>query len=250
LLQSISYAIMLSEFFENLFTGKILKIFWSRGVAWPNTCPCQGQDRRSESGRDRHEWQKTTLLAPNSRPKKGGIMLESVKKQFKNVDSYISMSLGLAVVLIIGALAFNFSTKKPGSNQPATPPNANTVQNQNTPGTHTVIAGETLWTIAEAQYHDGYKWTAIRDANKLTNPDAIDIGQKLILPEVKAEQGQISAASTVKETPKTYTVVPGDYLWKIAVTKYNDGYKWVDIAKANNLVNPNMIHSGNELIIP
>lgn len=26
----------------------------SRGVAWPNTCPCQGQDRRFESGRDRH----------------------------------------------------------------------------------------------------------------------------------------------------------------------------------------------------
>src|SRR6266852_7997275 len=26
----------------------------SRGVAWPNTRPCQGRERRFESGRDRH----------------------------------------------------------------------------------------------------------------------------------------------------------------------------------------------------
>src|SRR5215472_3886463 len=28
----------------------------SRGVAWPNTRPCQGRERRFESGRDRHFW--------------------------------------------------------------------------------------------------------------------------------------------------------------------------------------------------
>ena len=27
---------------------------WARGVAWPNTRPCQGRDRRFESGRARH----------------------------------------------------------------------------------------------------------------------------------------------------------------------------------------------------
>src|SRR5207245_4172984 len=27
----------------------------SRGVAWPNTRPCQGRERRFESGRDRHD---------------------------------------------------------------------------------------------------------------------------------------------------------------------------------------------------
>src|SRR5215831_9646342 len=27
---------------------------WSRGAVWPSTRPCQGRDRRFESGRDRH----------------------------------------------------------------------------------------------------------------------------------------------------------------------------------------------------
>ena len=49
---------------------------------------------------------------------------------------------------------------------------------------------------------------------------------------------------------KTYTVAAGDDLWKIAEKFYNSGYNWVDIAKANNLVNPGDIHVGNKLIIP
>jgi nucleoid-associated protein YgaU len=44
--------------------------------------------------------------------------------------------------------------------------------------------------------------------------------------------------------------VKGDSLWKIAVRAYGDGYKWVSIAKANKLVNPNLIHSGNVLTLP
>src|SRR3981081_74076 len=33
--------------------GLINSLGWSRGVAWPNTRPCQGRERRFESGRDR-----------------------------------------------------------------------------------------------------------------------------------------------------------------------------------------------------
>src|SRR5207249_10807970 len=44
-------------------SGQVSGEFWavgrlsrcrSRGVAWPNTRPCQGRERRFESGRDRH----------------------------------------------------------------------------------------------------------------------------------------------------------------------------------------------------
>jgi nucleoid-associated protein YgaU len=48
----------------------------------------------------------------------------------------------------------------------------------------------------------------------------------------------------------SYTVVKGDSLWSIAVKAYGDGYKWVSIAKANKLDNPNVIHAGNVLVIP
>ncbi|MFI5265695.1 MAG: LysM peptidoglycan-binding domain-containing protein [Candidatus Levyibacteriota bacterium] len=57
-------------------------------------------------------------------------------------------------------------------------------------------------------------------------------------------------AQTQKITGKTYTVKAGDDLWNIAVRAYGDGYKWVDIARVNNLSNPNLIFSDNVLVIP
>lgn len=51
-------------------------------------------------------------------------------------------------------------------------------------------------------------------------------------------------------TGTKYTVKAGDNLWNIAVRAYGNGYKWVEIAKANNLANPRIIHSGNVFIIP
>jgi nucleoid-associated protein YgaU len=49
---------------------------------------------------------------------------------------------------------------------------------------------------------------------------------------------------------KSYTVVHGDSLWKIAVAAYGDGYKWSEIARTNKLVHPDVIHAGNVLQLP
>ncbi|MEK7534382.1 MAG: LysM peptidoglycan-binding domain-containing protein [Patescibacteria group bacterium] len=62
---------------------------------------------------------------------------------------------------------------------------------------------------------------------------------------------------TQKEEIKTnliigdsYKVAKEDSLWDIAVRAYGDGYKWVEIAKQNNLENPDLIFSENVLKIP
>ena len=47
-----------------------------------------------------------------------------------------------------------------------------------------------------------------------------------------------------------YLVQKGDNLWKIAEKKYNDGYKWTEIAKANEILSPGLIEEGQKLIIP
>jgi len=47
-----------------------------------------------------------------------------------------------------------------------------------------------------------------------------------------------------------YTVQKGDTLWEISVRAYGDGYKWVEIAEANDLANPDLIHRGNEFVLP
>lgn len=59
----------------------------------------------------------------------------------------------------------------------------------------------------------------------------------------------INAQLQESDTSSTYTVNPGDDLWSISENVYNDGYKWIEIAKINNLKNPDLIHAGNKLII-
>lgn len=48
----------------------------------------------------------------------------------------------------------------------------------------------------------------------------------------------------------TYTIVQGDTLQNIAKTFYNDPMKYKEIASANHIDNPSLIHIGQELILP
>lgn len=50
--------------------------------------------------------------------------------------------------------------------------------------------------------------------------------------------------TTGKETPKTHTVVKGDTLWAIAKKYLGDGSKFPELAKLNNIKNPNEIKVG------
>jgi LysM repeat protein len=49
--------------------------------------------------------------------------------------------------------------------------------------TYTVERGDSLWAIAERFYGDGDKYTRIAKANNITNPDRINPGQKIIIPD-------------------------------------------------------------------
>ncbi|WP_240666608.1 LysM peptidoglycan-binding domain-containing protein [Longirhabdus pacifica] len=58
---------------------------------------------------------------------------------------------------------------------------------------------------------------------------------------------------STKKTPKTYIVVPGDSLWKIAHKMYRDGSKWQIIYNANRKTigeDPDKIFPGQKLVIP
>lgn len=53
-----------------------------------------------------------------------------------------------------------------------------------------------------------------------------------------------------KNLPQVHQVKTGERLWNIAIEYYGSGYNWVDIAKANNLSNPNVITVDQKLVIP
>jgi len=59
-------------------------------------------------------------------------------------------------------------------------------------------------------------------------------------------------APSAPPVPRTYTVVAGDSLSKIAKREYGDGNKWPQIFDANRdkIKNPDMIHPGQVLVIP
>lgn len=48
----------------------------------------------------------------------------------------------------------------------------------------------------------------------------------------------------------TYTVMPGDNLWNIALYYYGDGADYPWIAAANHIANPNLIYPQQVFVIP
>jgi nucleoid-associated protein YgaU len=134
---------------------------------------------------------------------------------------------------------------------------------QNLPSKHTVIAGESLWKIAETYYGSGYNWVDIAKANGELKSQKIEAGEELQLPNVRVRvpkngnllakvQDQPPVATTNVLAGGTYTIQKGDSLWTIAVKEYNDGFMWTRIASANSdkIKNPGIIEVGWELQIP
>jgi S-formylglutathione hydrolase FrmB len=99
--------------------------------------------------------------------------------------------------------------------------------------THTVVAGETLWALALRFYGDADLYRLIATASGVADPDAIDVGQRLIFPDFTR-----------------YTVVAGDTLSALALRFYGDADLYRLIATASGVADPDAIDVGQRLIIP
>lgn len=196
------------------------------------------------------------------------------------------MLLGAVVILIVGSLIINYFRNLDTGQ--ALPPVGTEEAAINLPANHKVKLGEDLWSISETYYGTGYNWIDIAEANDLSNPGLIKEGEELLVPdieprtigtkisdtEVDVEEADATPGPTLepsivipekivteisetadsisdqKITTNTYTVVKGDTLWDISIRAYGDGFRWVDIAAENELVNPNLIHAGNVFVLP
>ena len=63
---------------------------------------------------------------------------------------------------------------------------------------------------------------------------------------------EVPGISIINEGKDEYVVKKGDYLWKIAVLEYGDGFQWVKIWQENKgmIKNPDLIYPGMKLVIP
>ena len=197
----------------------------------------------------------------------------SIEKTIKNNESGISMIIGAIVIVIVGLFIIkNYSPTEEGEVVPSIGTEEDSISDK-----YTVQKGDDLWNISENYYGSGYDWTLISEANDIREPYILEEGQELVIPEkesipeTETESDDISSTPeqvlpTLSATPsqneevsdgdengvsqETYTVAKGDSLWNISVKLYGDGYKWTEIANANGLKNPNLIHSGNVFVIP
>jgi nucleoid-associated protein YgaU len=187
--------------------------------------------------------------------------LKELLKSFKLNEKTLSRILGVLVLLVIGSLIFSYFRKTKEEISPEVLPEITEeikiieeegkLFPEGMPKQYSVQEGDDLWKIAEKFYSSGYNWVDIASENQLGNPDLILTGQKLTLPKAEIKKPVVE----IEEIPGpisggSYQVQEGDNLWEIAVRAYGDGYQWPEIAKANKLANPNIIHSGNDLIIP
>lgn len=117
--------------------------------------------------------------------------------------------------------------------------------------TYTVQPNDTLSRIAQ-QF--GVTIQAIAQANGIVNPDRILLGQVLTIPLPGSPQqppAQPTAVPGIVPTqpppPATYTVVPGDTLFKISL---QFGINIADLIRVNGLTDPNRIFIGQVLTLP
>jgi nucleoid-associated protein YgaU len=189
-----------------------------------------------------------------------------VMSALQDKSTLISLGIFIVFLIIAGILIFTNQRRISVSNiddEAKNQPSANQQQPSAAPEQgqrYTVKENETLWSIAEQAYGSGYNWVDIVEANNITNPDMVSAGTQLAIPSVEpkmattgqVETGEVAATQTQQAQPKTeeVTVQAGDTLWSIATQVYGDGYAWTEIARANNLANPNYIHAGTRLTMP
>lgn len=186
-------------------------------------------------------------------------LIEKVK------ENYLSIALGFLVFLVAVTLIFR-STGSTTDEAADDTSDETAVMN-----TYVVKPGESVSSIARDQLGSMDYTDEIVALNNLENPNQLEVGQEIILPDVsegseteettegeamqneeatEAQEGEMSATSTDKITGDTYTVKKGDELFKIAERAYGDGKRYMEIVKANNLRNPDDIEVGMVLKIP
>jgi len=197
--------------------------------------------------------------------------LDKLEDEIKSNNSPFSLVLGALIVIVVGVLVFNFFNQRNQNLGPASQTDqAGDVSADKLPGKYTVKEGDTLFTIAEHYYKDGYKFEEVAKANKLEDVNNLMIGQVLEIPKVEAvAEAKASVAPAVSEdaatqgtgggdttvwgpkiTGDTYTVVEGDWLSTISARAYGDVMAYNKIAVANNIPNPDLIEPGQVLKLP
>lgn len=112
---------------------------------------------------------------------------QNILDQIRLSESYVSLILGAAVVLVLSLVFFVFIKGNNSSKNtlPATD-SINPLVTKAVDQTYILSQDESLWDVAVKFYGDGFRWTDIAKANNLEETaDFVPPGTKLIIPNAK-----------------------------------------------------------------
>lgn len=134
---------------------------------------------------------------------------------------------------------------------------------------YTILAHDTLSSIAAAHYGNRGKWKVIWDANRDAIPDSnhLPVGREITIPQAAPPAAPVAAAQPPTPRPgsepraaapvpagarKTHVVKRGETLSIIAEQELGSRAKWRAIFEANKdkLPSENSLKEGQELVIP
>ena len=124
-------------------------------------------------------------------------------------------------------------------------PVLDTIQSEKAQLQNVNMDGNQLYIKATAKSEDSKN--KIWDAIKKVDPTFSDLKHDI---EVSQDQATGGKPATGTQGGQKYTVKAGDNLSKISQQFYGDAKKYMSIAKANNIDDPDKIKAGQELIIP
>lgn len=121
-------------------------------------------------------------------------------------------------------------------------------------GTSNVQAGQTVYvvqsgdTLSRISQWYSVPISSIAAANGIANPNRIYVGQSLVIPATAGQTYNTSASVNVSVSSggSTYSVQPGDTLYRIAV---RFGTTLQQLLTVNNIANPNLIYPGQSLYV-
>lgn len=140
-----------------------------------------------------------------------------------------------------------------GVNTKLPPPLLTPTSDATTRTTYVTQAGDTLYAIA-LKFNTTV--AALQQANQITNPNALTVGQTLIIPGAPGASSATAPSPNPSRSPPTaaptpsfeiYLVRAGDTLAQLAA---QFGVSLQELMRVNQITNPNLLEVGQRLLIP
>lgn len=141
-------------------------------------------------------------------------LTERIQTDIAQNNSLLNLILGALILVVLGVLIFNYfagSSPEEGILEPA--PQAQNdsidVSKENLPGTYTVKTGDTLYSIAQNYYGNGFLYPTIVEENKLSSEN-IEVGQKITIPKMEDDQAAATPAPSDQSLTESAPQAPSD----------------------------------------